>query len=161
MGSAAPAAGAVYVANGGLLDPLLVSADGPAKKAGHGAKGKHWAAADKAERRAAKESGGEDGRALLFRSYKVMGSLLHPYRYASSARFAIFLVHAYNYCRYSFKKILSVTVCNYCPKNIVLPFRLYTCILVDTFFEVLVGLTCIHVDTLFEVLVGLLLELIL
>jgi mixed-linked glucan synthase len=100
MASAAPAAGAVYVANGGLLDPLLVSADshiGAAKKAGHGAKGKHWAAADKAERRVAKESGGEDGRALLFRSYKVKGSLLHPYRYASSARFAIFFVHADNY----------------------------------------------------------------
>jgi mixed-linked glucan synthase len=100
MASAAPAAGAVYVANGGLLDPLLVSVDShicAAKKAGHGAKGKHWAAADKAERRVAKESGGEDGRALLFRSYKVKGSLLHPYRYASSARFAIFFVHADNY----------------------------------------------------------------
>jgi mixed-linked glucan synthase len=91
MASPAPAAGAVYAAaNGGLLDPLLVSADGhvgAAKKTGHGAKGKHWRAADKAERLVAKESGGEDARALLFRSYKVKGSLLHPYRYASSARF--------------------------------------------------------------------------
>ncbi|TVU38484.1 hypothetical protein EJB05_11856, partial [Eragrostis curvula] len=78
-----PAAGAAYVANGGLLDPLLVSADGhvaATKKAGHGVKGKYWTAADKAERQAAKESGGEDGRVLLFRKYKVKGSLLHPYR---------------------------------------------------------------------------------
>jgi hypothetical protein len=37
-------------------------------------------ASDKAERRAAKEAGGEDGRALLFRKYKVKGALLHPYR---------------------------------------------------------------------------------
>lgn len=89
MASPAPANGAVYAANGGLLDPLLVSADGhavgAAKKAGHGAKGKYWAASDKAERRAAKESGGEDGRALLYRSYKVKGSLLHPYRCSSLA----------------------------------------------------------------------------
>jgi hypothetical protein len=37
-------------------------------------------ASGKAERRAAKEAGGEDGRALLFRKYKVKGALLHPYR---------------------------------------------------------------------------------
>ncbi|GJN32288.1 hypothetical protein PR202_gb20785 [Eleusine coracana subsp. coracana] len=79
----AQAAGAVYEPIGGLLDPLLVSADGhvgTTKKARHGAKGKYWQAADKTERQAVKESGGEDGRALLFRRYKVKGSLLHPYR---------------------------------------------------------------------------------
>ena len=84
MASPAPAAdGAVYAANGGLTDPLLVSANGHGaapRKAAHGAKGKYWVASDKAERRAAKEAGGEDGRALLFRKYKVKGSLLHPYR---------------------------------------------------------------------------------
>lgn len=83
MASPAPADGAVYAANGGLTDPLLVSANGHAaapKKAGHGAKGKYWVASDNAERRAAKDSGGEDGRPLLFRMYKVKGSLLHPYR---------------------------------------------------------------------------------
>ena len=71
MASAAGAGGA----NAGLADPLLASA----KKPG-GAKGKHWGAADKDQRRAAKESGGEDGRPLLFRTYKVKGTLLHPYR---------------------------------------------------------------------------------
>lgn len=72
------------MANGGLTDPLLASANGghgaAVKKASHGAKGKHWVASDKAERRAAKESGAEDGRVLLFRKYKVKGALLHPYR---------------------------------------------------------------------------------
>ncbi|PAN14387.1 hypothetical protein PAHAL_2G405500 [Panicum hallii] len=83
MASPAPAAAAAYAANGGLTDPLLVSANGhgaDAKRAGHGARGKYWVASDKAERRAAKESGGEDGRPLLFRRYKVKGALLHPYR---------------------------------------------------------------------------------
>jgi hypothetical protein len=81
MASPAPAAGAVDAASGGLTDPLLASANGhgaAAKKAGHGAKGKYWVASDKAERRAAKESGGEDGRPLLFRRYKVKGALLQP-----------------------------------------------------------------------------------
>ena len=83
MASPAPAAGAAYAANGGLTDRLLASANGhgaDAKKPGHGARGKYWVASDKEERRAAKESGGEDGRALLFRRYKVKGALLHPYR---------------------------------------------------------------------------------
>jgi mixed-linked glucan synthase len=83
MASPAPAGDAVSAANGGLTDPLLVSANGhgaAARKAGHGARGRYWVASDKAERRAAKESGGEDGRALLFRKYKVKGALLHPYR---------------------------------------------------------------------------------
>lgn len=79
MASPASAAGAGG-GNAGLTDPLLASRNGPAKQAG--AKGKYWVAADKAERRAAKESGGEDGRPLLFRTYKVKGALLHPYRYA-------------------------------------------------------------------------------
>ncbi|KAL6856092.1 hypothetical protein ACP4OV_018894 [Aristida adscensionis] len=82
MASPAPgAAGGAHAANGGLIEPLLVGANGAApKKAGYGAKGRHWVASDKAERQAAKESGGEDGRALLFRNYKVKGALLHPYR---------------------------------------------------------------------------------
>ncbi|KAF7008084.1 hypothetical protein CFC21_022941 [Triticum aestivum] len=75
MASAVGAGGA----NAGLADPLLASRDGGAKKP-VGAKGKHWVAADKDQRRAAKESGGEEGRPLLFRTYKVKGTLLHPYR---------------------------------------------------------------------------------
>ena len=52
MASPAPAAdGAVYAANGGLTDPLLVSANGHGaapRKAAYGAKGKYWVAADEA-----------------------------------------------------------------------------------------------------------------
>mgnify|MGYP003702090411 CR=1 FL=1 len=92
MASPASVAGGGEDSNGcsSLIDPLLVSRTssigGAERKAagggGGGAKGKHWAAADKGERRAAKECGGEDGRRpLLFRSYRVKGSLLHPYRY--------------------------------------------------------------------------------
>lgn len=66
--------------NAGLADPLLVSRDHGSTKKQVGPKGKYWEAADKVERRAAKESGGEDGRQLLFRTYKVKGTLLHPYR---------------------------------------------------------------------------------
>jgi hypothetical protein len=72
MASAAGTSGG----NASLADPLLVSA-----KKQVGPKGKHWEAADKEARRAAKECGGEDGRPLLFRTYKVKGTLLHPYRY--------------------------------------------------------------------------------
>nr|CAB3454608.1 unnamed protein product [Digitaria exilis] len=89
MASTAPEAGSVYAANGGLTAPLLASVNGHGagtKKAGHGVKGKYWVASDKAERRAAKESGGEDGRALLYRTYKVKGALLHPYRLLIIAR---------------------------------------------------------------------------
>ncbi|CAM0908138.1 unnamed protein product [Alopecurus aequalis] len=72
----ASAAGTSSVGNASLADPLLATAK---KKVG--AKGgKYWEAADKEARRAAKECGGEDGRTLLFRTYKVKGTLLHPYR---------------------------------------------------------------------------------
>ncbi|KAK1697740.1 hypothetical protein QYE76_014437 [Lolium multiflorum] len=71
MASAAGTSGG----NASLADPLLPSATKPV-----GAKGKYWEAADKEARRAAKESGGEDGRPLLFRTYKVKGALLHTYR---------------------------------------------------------------------------------
>ncbi|BAF21862.2 probable mixed-linked glucan synthase 3 [Oryza sativa Japonica Group] len=97
MASPASVAGGGEDSNGcsSLIDPLLVSRTssigGAERKAagggGGGAKGKHWAAADKGERRAAKECGGEDGRRpLLFRSYRVKGSLLHPYRALIFAR---------------------------------------------------------------------------
>jgi hypothetical protein len=72
MASAAGTSGA----NASLADPLLASAKKPV-----GAKGKYWEAADKEAWRRAKESGGEDGRPLLFRTYKVKGALLHTYRY--------------------------------------------------------------------------------
>ncbi|KAL6657841.1 hypothetical protein ACP70R_005621 [Stipagrostis hirtigluma subsp. patula] len=71
-------AGAGHVAYGGLADPLLPNGNGAAKKAG--AEGEYWVAADDAERRAVKECGGEEGRALLFRRYKLKGTILHPYR---------------------------------------------------------------------------------
>ncbi|KAG8080166.1 hypothetical protein GUJ93_ZPchr0007g3333 [Zizania palustris] len=87
MVSSASAAGEGGDNGSSLIDPLLVSrlGGGVARKAA-GAKGKYWAAADKGERRAAKECGGEDGRPLLFRSYKVKGALLHPYRALIFAR---------------------------------------------------------------------------
>uniref|UniRef100_A0ACD6AB30 Uncharacterized protein n=1 Tax=Avena sativa TaxID=4498 RepID=A0ACD6AB30_AVESA len=69
MASAAAAGGS----RGGLAESLLASAKKPLK-------GKNWEAADKEAWHAAEESGGEDGRPLLFRTYKVKGTLLHPYR---------------------------------------------------------------------------------
>ncbi|KAM0842224.1 hypothetical protein ACQ4PT_058497 [Festuca glaucescens] len=77
MASAAGTSGG----NASLTHPLLASA-----KKQVGAKGKYWEAADKEARRATKESGGEDGRPLLFRTYKVKGALLHTYRALISIR---------------------------------------------------------------------------
>ncbi|KAL6896798.1 hypothetical protein ACP4OV_007370 [Aristida adscensionis] len=84
----APEPDAGVVVNGNLIDPLIVvRADGhgsaAAKKAGgggHGAEGKYWVAADKAERQVVMESGGEEGGALLYRTYKVKAALLYAYR---------------------------------------------------------------------------------
>ncbi|CAN6168390.1 unnamed protein product [Urochloa humidicola] len=77
---ASPATGAVSVGDGGLADPLLAVGNGAATKQESGVEGKYWVPADEAERRAAYESGGEDGRPLLFRKYKLKGAILHPYR---------------------------------------------------------------------------------
>ena len=44
-------------------------------------KDKYWVAADEGEMAAATQDGGEDGRRpLLYRTFKVKGILLHPYR---------------------------------------------------------------------------------
>ncbi|KAK3125327.1 hypothetical protein QOZ80_7BG0603390 [Eleusine coracana subsp. coracana] len=72
-----PATGALN--GGGLTSPLLVNANGATTKKA-GIEDKYWVAADEAERRAARESGGEDGRPLLFRTYKLRSAILHPYR---------------------------------------------------------------------------------
>lgn len=48
-------------------------------------KDKYWVAADEGEMAAAIADGGEDGRRpLLYRTFKVKGILLHPYRCAIS-----------------------------------------------------------------------------
>ncbi|KAL5198753.1 hypothetical protein ABZP36_002265 [Zizania latifolia] len=86
VSSPASVAGAGGDNGSSLIDPLLVSRGGGVARKAAGAKGKYWVAADKGERRAAKECGGEDGRPLLFRSYKVKGTLLHPYRALIFAR---------------------------------------------------------------------------
>ncbi|KAF0905129.1 hypothetical protein E2562_000926 [Oryza meyeriana var. granulata] len=89
MASPASVAGASYDnGNSSFIDPLLVSRTsiGAERKAAAGTKRKYWAAADKRERRATNECSGEDGRPLLFRSYKVKDALLHPYRALIFAR---------------------------------------------------------------------------
>ncbi|CAO1941653.1 unnamed protein product [Urochloa humidicola] len=77
---ASPATGSVSVGGGSLADPLLAVGNGDATKQESGVEGKYWVPADEEERRAAYESGGEDGRPLLFRKYKLKGAILHPYR---------------------------------------------------------------------------------
>ena len=78
--------------DGGLIDPLLAAPDGngatkTTKTKECGAEGKYWVAADEAERRAVTECGAEDGRRpLLFRTYKLRGAILHPYRYPPNSR---------------------------------------------------------------------------
>ena len=68
--------------------PPSVAANGNGKR--HGArkrrpavnpKDRYWTPIDEKEAAAAVEDGGEDGRRpLLFRTYRVKGILLHPYR---------------------------------------------------------------------------------
>ena len=67
----------------GLADPLLPGGDGTGRAAGASSKdkNKNWVPADEEEVLAAEERGGEDGRPLLYRTFKVRGILLHPYRY--------------------------------------------------------------------------------
>jgi hypothetical protein len=78
-------AGAVTVEDdGGLAVPLLADGSGATKteeECGAEAEGKYWVAADEAERQAVTDCGAEDGRALLFRTYKLRDAILHPYRY--------------------------------------------------------------------------------
>ena len=74
MASPALPTGAVVVEDGGLADPLLAAdGNGATKTKECGAEGKYWVAADEAERRAVTECGAEDGRPLLFRTYKLRG----------------------------------------------------------------------------------------
>jgi hypothetical protein len=87
MTSPALATGAaVIVEDGGLADPLLADGNGATKTKECGAEGKYWVAADEAERRAVTECGIEDGRPLLFRTYKLRSAILHPYRYVPCAQ---------------------------------------------------------------------------
>lgn len=89
-GTPSPAA----AANDGLTDSLLANGDG-AGRAGAGASSKdkrHWVPADEEEEEllAAEERGGESSRPLLlYRTFKVTGTLLHPYRLLNLARLII------------------------------------------------------------------------
>jgi len=75
----------------GLADPLLPSGDGAGRAAGASSKdkNKNWVPADEEEVLAAEERGGEDGRPLLYRTFKVRGILLHPYRYVVGSRLLV------------------------------------------------------------------------
>jgi mixed-linked glucan synthase len=75
----------------GLADPLLPRGDGTGR-AGASSKNKYryWVpAADDKEVLAAEERGGEDGRPLLYRTFKVRGILLHPYRYVVGSKLLV------------------------------------------------------------------------
>ncbi|PUZ72426.1 hypothetical protein GQ55_2G393300 [Panicum hallii var. hallii] len=77
----------------GLADPLLPRGDGTGR-AGASSKNKYryWVpAADDEEVLAAEERGGEDGRPLLYRTFKVRGILLHPYRLINLARLIVII----------------------------------------------------------------------
>ncbi|VAH29130.1 probable mixed-linked glucan synthase 8 isoform X1 [Triticum urartu] len=110
MGSLAAANGAGHASNGaGVADQALALENGtgnghkagvanratPALQANGGSKvakkispkDKYWVAADEGEMAAAIADGGEDGRRpLLYRTFKVKGILLHPYRLLSLIR---------------------------------------------------------------------------
>nr|BAJ91893.1 predicted protein [Hordeum vulgare subsp. vulgare] len=109
MGSLAAANGAGHASNGaGVADQALAlengtgnghkasdanratpvqQANGSSKAAGKvSPKDKYWVAVDEGEMAAAIADGGEDGRRpLLYRTFKVKGILLHPYRCAISS----------------------------------------------------------------------------
>lgn len=98
MTSPALAAGTVIVEDGGgLADPLLLADgnNGATKTKECGAEGKYWVAADEAERQAVTDCGAEDGRPLLFKTYKLRGAILHPYRYPLRAAKLNFYLLAY------------------------------------------------------------------
>lgn len=84
-----PAAGGARGGNVGLAEPLLVNRDGAGEV---GAKDKYWVPADEKEMLAAHECGGEDGRPLLYRTFKVKGILLHPYRCVRLVLYFFFLI---------------------------------------------------------------------
>uniref|UniRef100_A0A0A9DAF5 CSLF3-cellulose synthase-like family F n=1 Tax=Arundo donax TaxID=35708 RepID=A0A0A9DAF5_ARUDO len=81
-----PAAG-----NVGLADPLLDNCDGTGRAGASEDKHKYWVPAGKEEELAAVECAGEDGRPLLYRTFKVKGVLLHPYRLLNLARLLVII----------------------------------------------------------------------
>ncbi|CAN6168387.1 unnamed protein product [Urochloa humidicola] len=75
-----------------LADPLLANGAGTGRGgAGSKEKNKYWVPADEEEILAAEERGGEDGRPLLYRTFKVKGILLHPYRLINLARLIVII----------------------------------------------------------------------
>ncbi|RCV13448.1 hypothetical protein SETIT_2G347600v2 [Setaria italica] len=76
----------------GLTDPLLANGGGTGRWAGASGKDnrKYWVPADEEETVAAgEERGGEDSRPLLYRTFKVKGIILHPYRLINLARLIV------------------------------------------------------------------------
>lgn len=88
-----PAANGGRGGNAGLADPLLATND-DSDGARHvfGAKAKYWAPADEKEMAASRECGGEDGRPLLYRTFKVKGFLVNTYRFLNLARLTAVIV---------------------------------------------------------------------
>ena len=76
-----PATGGGRGGNAGLAELLLATNDdSDGAKHVFGAKAKHWVPADEKEMAASRECGGEDGRPLLYRTFKVKGMLVNTYR---------------------------------------------------------------------------------
>ncbi|CAL5062254.1 unnamed protein product [Urochloa decumbens] len=77
----------------GLADPLLANGGTGTGRSGAGSKDKkkYWVPADEEEILAAEGRGGEDGRPLLYRTFKVKGILLHPYRLINLARLIVII----------------------------------------------------------------------
>ncbi|CAN6211939.1 unnamed protein product [Urochloa humidicola] len=87
--STSPAAGN----DAGLAEPLLANGDDMGR--GGGGAGckykKYWVPAYEEDTVAAEECGGGDGRPLLYRTFKVKGILLHPYRLINLARLIVII----------------------------------------------------------------------
>lgn len=112
-----PAAAGARGGNAGLADPLLANGGDGARKIS--ANDKYWVAADEEEMRAVKESGGEDGRPLLFRTFKIKGALLHPYRCVTAYSLVIHFLCALGSSLYANEwPCLENCDCRTCPKRI-------------------------------------------
>lgn len=102
---------------GGTTVPSSVAANGNGKQLGTRKRkkkkpavvspmDKYWTPIDDKEAAEAVEDGGEDGRRpLLFRTYRVKGILLHPYRcasthhiYPASSLITALIIHAHMLC---------------------------------------------------------------
>jgi hypothetical protein len=108
---------AVSEGDGHLADPLLAVGPGAIKQES-GAEGKYWVEAGEAERRAVTECGGEDGRRLLFRTYKLRGAILHPYRYTCAAKPTLFVSMHWRVCKkHCMHVLLEECVHTYIPNT--------------------------------------------